>query len=326
MFRPSCANSLQQTSGTWLGFSRICQHSRAGSLYTGPSWKYAATNSSTKAHFQNHIRVSHYMFRSGEWMQRSASSPLLPRQFVWPVSAHMAHFSHGDGASIPSQNCDNDFSFSSSTHSRAAFYSHWLVGSLSRASLRDLGSPGQVANVFSTLPLPSQPWWSLFTPRVTQLGLVLSSSPSWPASSSSLSPVSPRPLLQSSMSLDPTSTARQRGIRSRSPFRSLSTSRLSPNPLKTPLVRMRPRVYTHIAFTRISRVAEKSEEVRQSDFRVQNLPTIVSSSELNAHQMCGSVAGTVRFSGMVRTDTDPAHPDGFSRLRLKSEPTDPVPF
>ena len=164
MVRPSCANSLRQTSGARLGFSRICQHS-AGSLYTGPSWKDVATNSSTKAHFQNHVRVSHLKLRSGERMQRSVSSPLLPRRraqssgrFVWPTSQQMMYFSLRDGGSIPSQNGNYNFSFSSSTHSRASFYSHWLAGSLSRASLRDLGGPGQVKNVFSSLPLPSQPW------------------------------------------------------------------------------------------------------------------------------------------------------------------------
>ena len=79
------------------------------------------------------------------------------------------------------------------------------------------------------------------------------------------------------------------------------------------------------AFSRISCVAEKSEEVRQSVFGVQNLPASVSSSELGPHQMGGSLAGTVRFSDMLHSETDPAHPDGFSRLRLKSKPVDPVP-
>ena len=78
------------------------------------------------------------------------------------------------------------------------------------------------------------------------------------------------------------------------------------------------------AFARIFRVAEKSEEVRQSDFGVRNLPANVSSSELSPHQMGGSLAGTVRFSGMLQSEMDPAHPDGFSRLKLKSEPVDPV--
>ena len=71
------------------------------------------------------------------------------------------------------------------------------------------------------------------------------------------------------------------------------------------------------AYTHISRVAEKSEEVRQSDFGVQNLPASVSSSELSPHQMGGSLAGTVRFSGMLQSEMDLAHPDGFSRLKAE---------
>ena len=42
--------------------------------------------------------------------------------------------------------------------------------------------------------------------------------------------------------------------------------------------------------------------------------------------MGGSLAGTVRFCNMLQSEMDPARPDGFSRLRLKSEPADPVPF
>ena len=53
------------------------------------------------------------------------------------------------------------------------------------------------------------------------------------------------------------------------------------------------------AFPRISCIAEQSEEVRQSDFRVQNLPASVSSSELGTHEMGGSLAGTVRFSDIL---------------------------
>ena len=71
---------------------------------------------------------------------------------------------------------------------------------------------------------------------------------------------------------------------------------------------------------------EKSEGVRQSDSRVQIVPASGSPSELSAHQMGASLAGKVRFSSSVHNETDSAHPDGFSRLRLKSEPTDPVPF
>ena len=78
------------------------------------------------------------------------------------------------------------------------------------------------------------------------------------------------------------------------------------------------------AYTRISRVAAKSEEVRQSDFGVQNLPASVSSSELSPHQMGGSLAGTVRFSDILHSEMVPAHPDGFSGLKLKSEPVDPA--
>ena len=78
------------------------------------------------------------------------------------------------------------------------------------------------------------------------------------------------------------------------------------------------------AYTRIPRVAEKSEEVRQSDFGVQNLPASVSSSELSPYQMGGSLAGSVQLSGMLQSEMDPAHTDGFSRLRLKSESVDPA--
>ena len=49
-------------------------------------------------------------------------------------------------------------------------------------------------------------------------------------------------------------------------------------------------------FSRIFCFAEKSEEVRQLDFRVQNMPTSVSASDLSAHQMGGSLAGTFRIS------------------------------
>ena len=93
MVRLSRANSLQQTSGVQWGFSRICRHSRTGSLHTGPSWKDAETNYSIKAHFQNHVRAFQRMLRSRERMPRSTSSPDLPSrraqcsgQVVWPIS------------------------------------------------------------------------------------------------------------------------------------------------------------------------------------------------------------------------------------------------
>ena len=57
-------------------------------------WRYVATNYSTNAHFQNHVRGFQRMLRSGERTQRSVSSPPLPSrwaqcsgQFVWPTSA-----------------------------------------------------------------------------------------------------------------------------------------------------------------------------------------------------------------------------------------------
>ena len=42
--------------------------------------------------------------------------------------------------------------------------------------------------------------------------------------------------------------------------------------------------------------------------------------------MGGSLAGTVRISSIVRSETDPARSDGFSLLRLMSEPGDTVPI
>ena len=100
--------------------------------------------------------------------------------------------------SIPSQYRTNGFihafSFSSCSHLRAALCVHWSNGTLSRALLRDFGSPGQVERFFSGSPGSSEPWWSCFlsSPRVTPLGLVLSppSLPSLTVSSSLLSPSS----------------------------------------------------------------------------------------------------------------------------------------
>ena len=82
MVRPSCANSLRQTSGVQLGLSRIYRHSKAGSPYTGPSWKDVAMNLSTRARFQNHVRAFQRMICSGERTQRSVSSPPLPSRWA----------------------------------------------------------------------------------------------------------------------------------------------------------------------------------------------------------------------------------------------------
>ena len=142
------------------------------------------------------------------------------------------------GGSIPSRHFGYTFSFSSSSHSRAALYSHWMVGSLSRASLRDFGSPGQVDRAFDV--------GSFFasSPRVTPLSLFLSSSQSLPASSCSLLQVSSRSRLQSTLPQYAVPTFRQSGTRSRSPFLSLKSVARAPGLSKTPLVRMRPRGYT----------------------------------------------------------------------------------
>ena len=167
----------------------------------------------------------------------------------------------GNGSSIPSQqqswvSSGFTFSFSSSSHSRESLYSHWMVGSLSRAVLSDFGSPGQVDRVFDVVVASSQPtssstpWWSCFTssPRVTPLGLLLSPSMLPPTSSSSPLQVSSSPrvtplslCLSSSQSLPASSrTLRQvssqlqstlpgystpiprGGERSRSPLRSMT--------------------------------------------------------------------------------------------------------
>ena len=48
------------------------------------------------------------------------------------------------------------------------------------------------------------------------------------------------------------------------------------------------------AISRILRIAEKSERLRQSDFGVQIVPASGSPSELSAHQMGLSLAGTSR--------------------------------
>ena len=75
------------------------------------------------------------------------------------------------------------------------------------------------------------------------------------------------------------------------------------------------------AFTRNSRVAEKSEELRQSDCGVQNLPANVSSSELSAHQMGGALAGEVRITKIEPSGMDAEGSDGCSLFGLT-----PVPF
>ena len=62
-----------------------------------------------------------------------------------------------------------------------------------------------------------------------------------------------------------------------------------------------------IAFSRVFRDDEMSEQLRQSDLKVQNLPSRVSSSELSAHQMDGTLAD--RF-GHDRVDGRP--PDSLS--------------
>ena len=52
---------------------------------------------------------------------------------------------------------------------------------------------------------------------------------------------------------------------------------------------------TDTVFSQVFHDDEKSEGVRQSDFRVQNLPASGSPSELSAHQMGASLAGTTRL-------------------------------
>ena len=53
---------------------------------------------------------------------------------------------------------------------------------------------------------------------------------------------------------------------------------------------------TDTVFSRVFHDDEKSEGVRQSDFRVQNLPASGSPSELSAHQMGGALAGKTRLT------------------------------
>ena len=64
---------------------------------------------------------------------------------------------------------------------------------------------------------------------------------------------------------------------------------------------------TDTVFSRVLHDDEKSEGVRQSDFRVQNLPASGSSSELSAHQMGASLAGTSRLK------TDAIDPERLDR-------------
>ena len=206
-----------------------------------------------------------------------SSSSQSPSTNFWSIClADLDSFSGSSlrdgGGSIPSQqqswvSSGFTFSFSSSSHSRASLFSHWMAGSLSRAVLSDFGSPGQVDRVFSSLlASSSSPWWSCFSssPRVTPLSLCLSpSSLSTTAScshlqSSSLPASSRSPLqlssqsrlqlssqLQSQPSLPGYTISSARGYaRSRSPFRSLKSIARPPGTTKTPLVRMRPRGYT----------------------------------------------------------------------------------
>ena len=75
------------------------------------------------------------------------------------------------------------------------------------------------------------------------------------------------------------------------------------------------------AFLRVFRDDEKSEGLRQSDPRVQNLPASVSSSELSAHQMGGALAGEVRITKIEPSGMDAEGSDGCSLFGLT-----PVPF
>ena len=70
-------------------------------------------------------------------------------------------------------------------------------------------------------------------------------------------------------------------------------------------------------FTGISRIAEKSEELREPDFEVQIVPASVSSSELSAHQMGVALAGTLGSRTILQNVTDPVRPDGFSLSQVK---------
>ena len=171
----SATASLRQTSSVQSGFSRICRHSKAGSLYIGPSWKDVATSYSTKAHFQNHVRAFQRVLRSGERTHRSTSSLPLPNrlaqysgQFVWPTSTLIVSSPLGMGVLIRLK--------ATASITPSALYSHWLDGSLSRALLGDFRSPGHVDRVFSHSSGSSSPWWFSFTssPRVTPMSLVLS--------------------------------------------------------------------------------------------------------------------------------------------------------
>ena len=203
-------------------------------------------------------------------------------KFVWPTSVRIdSFFSLWDGGSIPSQD-NGDFNHTClillviSLQGSTCILSGWN-GSLSRALLRDFGSPGQVDRVFLCKFLVSLlPWWSSSSPAsrhwawcclrpcrsprrypgarpaqplvsVSQfLTGTLEFSPtalSMPTSESS--PVSSRSLLQSSLPLDTGSSARQPWSQVTLPFFSLRLHRDSHLVLrKLPLVRMRPRGYT----------------------------------------------------------------------------------
>ena len=73
---------------------RICRHSKAGSLYTGPSWKDAATNYSTKAHFQNHVRACSVQVNGRTGALRLLFFQVAGHRgkFVWPISAWTVSF------------------------------------------------------------------------------------------------------------------------------------------------------------------------------------------------------------------------------------------
>ena len=53
------------------------------------------------------------------------------------------------------------------------------------------------------------------------------------------------------------------------------------------------------------------------------MPASVSPSELSAHQMGAALAGTLGSPTILPYDTDPVRPDGFSYLRIRSEPSVP---
>ena len=70
-------------------------------------------------------------------------------------------------------------------------------------------------------------------------------------------------------------------------------------------------------FTGISRIAEKSEELREPDFEVQIVPASVSSSELSAHQMGAALAGTIGSRTVLQNVTDPVCPEWILLSQVK---------